>query len=199
MNLKDCLKIKTALIFLVLALVPSVSSAIIINSFTGSFSDGSRIYIDLKGYDFGKGEFYAPPNAWSEIDDPSDYPYIEPFDTYFYSSSLMRSEVPWAPFGKITSAHFGDGLYFEIDNYYSVHMTELFYLFSAPDWSISSSGVGFYYEQYVTGFMGGYFDTSISPYPVTETTNLMLLISGIFAIWLRRRCRTVNSSNYVHR
>lgn len=196
MNIID--KRKAGILILFLFFVSPCANALILNSYTANFSDGSRLVIDLKGHDYGQGEHYAPPNAWVEADDPSDYPYIEPFDTFYYSSVFQRQIAPWIPFGKITSGNFGDGLYFEVDKFNGVDMIDLSYIFMAPDWTLSDNGVNLFYEDYDAEFMGGYFDISITPYPVQGPAVLMLLLLGVISLVLGRY-RGMKFLNAVYR
>ncbi|MFL1406583.1 hypothetical protein ACJO2E_14705 [Marinobacter sp. M1N3S26] len=169
--------------FLVLVLVSQPSNAIIIDNYTAFFDDGSKLVVDLKGYDYGKGSYWASPIAWDE----SGHPPVERFDTFFYPSlALQEASRGIARSGVVESAIIS-GLYFAVDDYYGVSMTEFGYTFSAPDWSISDGGVHISYFDHYVGFSGGFFETHISPYPVSGPGSLALLAAGLAGlVWARR-------------
>lgn len=178
--------------FLVMILFSQVSNAIIVSSYTALFDDGSRLVVDLKGYDYGKGSYYAPPINWNPHNDPSnELPYTESFDTYFYPSSSLKDAAYWdiEP-GTIEDIYsFGEGLHFKVDENNSVSMTSLKYLFSHPDWSISDSLINLYYDDYNTNFSGGFFKTFISPSKVGEPGILIIMVIGMAGLVLARQRR----------
>tara|TARA_R110001592_G_scaffold283291_3_gene551220 strand:+ start:577 stop:1155 length:579 start_codon:yes stop_codon:yes gene_type:complete len=177
--------------FLTLILFSQVSNAIIITSYTGFFEDGSKLVVDLKGYDYGTGSYYSSPVAWNE----QPHPPIEGFDTFFYPSSAFQDIGgiginSGEEIGNIVSASPNfTGLHFTVDEYSGVSMTNLSYVFSTPDWSLSNTwGINTFYTGYHTDFSGGFFKTSISPYPVDGPGSLALMIIGIAGLgWARQR------------
>ena len=182
MELKTRIYLLTA--FLVLILFSQVSNAIIITNYTAFYEDGSKLVVDLKGYDYGKGSYYAAPNGWDE----RTFPPVEGFDTFFYPSwSLQKITNGIIKPGRIgRNSYTTDGLYFNIDEYYGVAMTSFLYLFAAESWAIVNNGINIPYLNYYTEFSGGFFKTAISPYPVSGPGSLALMIIRIAGLGLVR-------------
>ncbi len=70
---------------LAMILFSQTSYAIIINSYTALYEDGSKLVVDLKGYDYGRGSYYAAPFDVNE----TGFPPVEGFDTFLYPSTDM--------------------------------------------------------------------------------------------------------------
>jgi len=121
--------------FLVSILFTQAAQAIIIDSYTAFFQDGSQLVVDLKKYDYGIGSYHASPTAWNE----PPFPPVEGFDTFFYPS-LALQQLGITP-GLIGDSFGGFGLDFMVDEYYGVSMTSFAYLFQAPDWTIGDYGI----------------------------------------------------------
>jgi len=173
--------------FLVSILFTQAAQAIIIDSYTAFFQDGSQLVVDLKKYDYGIGSYHASPTAWNE----PPFPPVEGFDTFFYPS-LALQQLGITP-GLIGDSFGGFGLDFMVDEYYGVSMTSFAYLFQAPDWTIGDYGIHVQYDDYHTEFSGGFFKTFTSPYRVAATYqvsgpgSLALLVIGLAGLgWVRR-------------
>lgn len=167
--------------FWMLILFSPFSNAIIINNYTALYEDGSKLVVDLKGYDYGQGLYDAPSVSWDE-----GGVYTEGFDTFFYPSIAFQNAIPWIDGGKVESSYY-DGLRFEVDSNYMVSMLSISYIFSVPDWGITDGGIGANYSDYTADFSGGFFQTYIPPYEVGEPEGLALIIIGIASLgWARR-------------
>ncbi len=174
--------------FLVMILFSQASNAIVITSYTGFWEDGSKIVVDLKGYDYGAGSHYASQTIFF-----SDAPPIENFDTFFYPSwHFQKVTGIFPPGGSIIEGDFyGDGLYFTVDEYYGVSMSSFQYNFSAESSQFTSMHIYLYQDLYTSGFSGGFFKTYTSPYQVDEPGTLALIIIGIAGLgWARQRRKT---------
>jgi len=173
--------------FLVSILFTPAANAIIIDSYTAFFQDGSQLVVDLNSYDYGKGSYHASPTAWNE----PPFPPVEGFETFFYPSLALQQLGISSEF--IGDSFGGFGLDFMVDEYYGVAMTSFAYLFQAPDWTIGDYGIYVQYYDYHTEFSGGFFRTSTSPYRIASTFqvdgpgSLALLFIGITGLgWARR-------------
>jgi hypothetical protein len=171
--------------FLALILFSQVSNAIIITSYTALYEDGSKLVVDLKGYDYGIGSYYASPTDWDEAGLS-----IEGFNSFLYPSL----ESGLAP-GKLGGLVESNGLHFKVDEYYGVSMTAFRYIDIVPDFVLSNFGlfVGPRGE-YKTEFSGGFFKTAISPYPVGEPGSLALMIIGVAGLGWARLLRKPGST-----
>jgi len=173
---------------LLLALFSPLSKAVIITSYTGLFDDGSKLVVDLKGYDYGAGSYFASPTSWPE--DPS----IEAFDTFFYPSLYLQQQFGFGA-GKIGQAFPERGLNFAVDQNHSASMTDFDYLFQLPEWSIESSGIHVQSFDHHVGFSGGFFETYSPSFKVGEPGNLALIIIGFAGLaWARKRGNTMQAS-----
>lgn len=170
--------------FLAMVSFSQASNAIIITDYTAFYEDGSKLVIDLKGYDYGEGSYYASSTTWNE----SPHPPVEGFDAFFYPSWQLQHFLGFGGSAKLEETFFlDDGLYFEVDKYYGVSMTSFMYLFFWEDWGISNNSIFFFYDNYHTKFSGGFFRTSTSPYPVDGPGSLALMIIGIASMgWVRQ-------------
>ena len=175
-------------VFLALSLFSQASNAIIITSYEGYFDDGSKLVVDLKGYDYGVGSYYASPIYWDE----QPHPPIEGFETFIYPSWQLQQSIgnKRIKLGSGASPYF-DGLYFNVAEDYSVSMASFLYKYELPDLVISSeSGVDTSYTGYSTEFSGGFFKTYRSPYEVNEPGSLALIffgMAGLICARLRRK------------
>jgi len=170
--------------FLVMILFSQASNAIIITSYTALYEDGSKLVVDLKGYDYGKGSYSASPIYWNE----PPFPPLESFDTFFYPSWTIQNIAPELGPGRIGGL--GDRLNLEVDTNYGVSMTSFEYIFFGISSSINDNGV-YLYETYSTPFSGGYFKTYVSPYQIYEPRSLALMIIGIVGlVWARQYRKT---------
>ncbi|XKH00797.1 hypothetical protein LG325_11980 [Marinobacter nauticus] len=173
---------------LLLGLFSPLSKAVIITSYTGLFDDGSKLVVDLKGYDYEEGSHFASPSSWPE--DPS----IEEFDTFFYPSWSLQQQFGFEA-GKIGQSFPERGLYFSVDQNHSASMTDFAYLFQLPDWSIESSGIHVQYHDHHVGFSGGFFETYPPSFKVDEPGNVALMIIGFAGLaWARKRRNTVQAA-----
>ncbi len=179
--------------FLVSIFFTQAVNAIIIDSYTAHFQDGSQLLVNLKSYDYGVGSYHASPTAWNE----PPFPPVEGFDTYFYPS-LALQDLGITP-GYIGDSFGGFGLDFMIDELFGVSMVSFAYLFQAPDWTIGDYGVHVQYYDYHTEFSGGFFKTRTSPYQsaslyevdVDAPGSLALMIIGLAGLaWIRRFRKT---------
>lgn len=166
-----------------MVLFSQTSNATIINSYTALYEDGSKLVVDLKGYDYGEGSYYAAPWALNE----SNHPSVEGFETIYYpfpDSKLGTTDKP----GDTTN---GDGLYFTVDEFGGVSMNDFYYSRSTPDYTLSDFGLYVSYIDYETMFLGGFFDTAVSPYPVDEGGSLMLMVIGLAGLRVARLRRKI--------
>lgn len=172
---------------LTLILFSPISNAIIISSYTAFFEDGSRVVVDLKGYDYGEGAYHALPLDFYGGTTPA-----EGFDAFLYASVPLQE----AGLGSIGSEQIGsdsyEGLHFEVDEYNDVTMTSFFYAYWGLSSSISDKGIHLYEDIYFTEFSGGLFKTYDPPSQVDETGILALLIVGVAGLGLARQRRKAN-------
>jgi hypothetical protein len=174
---------------LLLIFFSPISKAVIITNYTGLFDDGSKLVVDLKGYDYGEGSYFASPTSWSET------PTIEGFDTFFYPSWSLQQEFGFEA-GKIDQIFPDRGLYFTVDKNHSPSMTDFDYLFQLPDWSIESNGIHVQYHDHHVGFSGGFFETYPPSYQVDEPGNLALMMIGFAGLaWARKRRSTMRAAS----
>jgi hypothetical protein len=170
--------------FLILIVFSQFSNAIIITNYTALYEDGSKLVVNLKNYDYGEGSYFASPTAWNEIGSPP----IESFATFFYPSGPLQavSSGYFKP-AFIESPYIGDGLYFTVDDYDGVSMTNLRYLFGAVSSGIVTESIDLPDDLYHTKFSGGFFNTELSPYQVDGPNSLALLIIGITGLVFTRK------------
>jgi hypothetical protein len=178
--------------FLVMILFSQASHAIIITNYTALYEDGSRLTVDLKGYDYGEGSYFVPPTTWSP---EPNLPAIEGFEAFLYPSwPFQQASNGDVKPGVIDSFDFSVGLYFKVDKNYGVSMTSFGYVFAEQTSTITSTAIIFPLGidgcncDYFTEFSGGFFKTYISPYQVDEPGSLALIIIGITGLaWARQR------------
>jgi|SRR5690554_586611 len=173
--------------FLAMALFSQASNAIIITTYTALYEDGSKLVVDLKGYDYGEGSYFASSSAWDE----GGLPPVESFGTFFHPSLALQQQFGFQP-GVIGSSFSSSGLNFKVDENFGVSMTDFVYMFQLPDWSIASNGIHIQHYDYPyyhhVDFSGGFFKTYTSPYQVNESGSLPLIITGLAGLaWARKR------------
>jgi len=163
-------------VFLVSIFFTHAAHAIIIDSYTAHFQDGSQLVVDLKSYDYGAGSYYASPTAWNE----PPFPPVEGFETFFYPS-LALQQLGITP-GLIGDSFGGFGLDFVVNELFGVSMTSFAYLAQAPDWTVGDYGIHVQYYDYHTEFSGGFFKTRTSPYNLASAGTTASDIAPVYQV-----------------